>query len=281
LFCHNEGLDKKSKKELFTPEDIGFIAGLLEECGFFKIVITGGEPILSQNFINIVNSIYKNKGNLLFNIATNLALATPHILEQIYDKIDKFNINFQSVRFSKFNEITGGNTLEKVQSNINILKKFDHKRICLNYVCIKNNRQDLAQVIEFSEANLLELKLLELVKDPFNENYYIDRKDIIDDISKIGFEKCGENNSETSYKRNSFIIKLIQSYCNTKDIKKCVRHEEYRLSPELELSYCIKSGIKQSIYDMVKTRNSELLKRTFMNFCSNKNKTIACSGRTA
>lgn len=60
IFCHNEGVGKKIKiNNVIKPSDYEFIAKVSEEClDIKKFVLTGGEPLLVPNVIDIAKAMY-------------------------------------------------------------------------------------------------------------------------------------------------------------------------------------------------------------------------------
>ena len=59
VFCHGEGL-QSTKNDLLTPEDIRFLYSVGRECyGITTATLTGGEPLVRKDIIDIANGIVK------------------------------------------------------------------------------------------------------------------------------------------------------------------------------------------------------------------------------
>ena len=111
------------------------------------LLLTGGEPMLHKNFIEIY--LYAKKMGLIVNINTNLSLMNDHILEtfklykpgiieiSVYGYDDNSYEEF--THFSKGFQIVDENINKLLKSNINISLKTVLTKKSKNYIAkIKN-----------------------------------------------------------------------------------------------------------------------------------------------
>ena len=74
-----EGIDIVPRQELLTFKEMYRITRVLSELGVNKIRLTGGEPFVRKDFINLVKSLSHNERLDQINITTNGALVKDHI----------------------------------------------------------------------------------------------------------------------------------------------------------------------------------------------------------
>lgn len=245
-FCHNEGLVSGESLSRFTSDMMHIIACAAIQTNVNKITISGGEPLLNKNIISIIDSITMASPQIQINMATNLALAKPELIKNIAPKIQQFNINFQAISDTAFQNMTKTKKLNKVLENISLLKKSGAQTISLNYVYTPQNDKELLPIIQFAQKENLRLKILEVIIDQYNRHTHKETKSLIETLKKCGYENCkyiGKSDQHFIHPQNKHGIRVIHSYCNTRDEVACVQHAEIRISPDLELRPCMHSNL--------------------------------------
>ncbi|MBR2835197.1 MAG: radical SAM protein [Coriobacteriales bacterium] len=81
LHCFNAADSERSAEEL-SLDDIRRILEGAVECGISHVMLTGGEPLLHRDFLEIVQ-IIQDKGLELYAVNTNGAFITQNILEEM------------------------------------------------------------------------------------------------------------------------------------------------------------------------------------------------------
>ncbi|MCB9979397.1 MAG: radical SAM protein [Rhodospirillales bacterium] len=254
LFCHNEGLGKaesKNRSPKLTAEMIEIIALASEKSNVQKIILTGGEPLVNKEAKDIVLTIHDAAPSIQINLTTNLILLKESFAVATSGKIHKVNVNFQSSTAEKFERMTGVNGIKQVKENIAILKRHGLENVSLNYVYTRLNAEELRGMIELSEQQGVDLKILEVMDINNVSTLRSDigkAKALLEDIGYS--EYFSPNVSDTRFQvpsRGAGKIRLISAYCNTRNIAACTAHEEIRLSPDLYLRPCIQTT-SNSIY---------------------------------
>ena len=72
-YCLPDGyrIDKSDNRKFISKEEISRLAKALSELGVSKIRLTGGEPTIRKDFIDIIKDIKKNSGIKKTVITTN------------------------------------------------------------------------------------------------------------------------------------------------------------------------------------------------------------------
>src|SRR5580698_4786649 len=76
-----EGIDWLSRKELMTYEELLRICSLLVQNGIVKIRITGGEPFVRKDVMELLSGLSKLPGLKELTITTNGVLTAPLVPE--------------------------------------------------------------------------------------------------------------------------------------------------------------------------------------------------------
>lgn len=152
-------------KELSTKEWFSFVDSA-KRLNAIIIVITGGEPFLRPDLLEIVKYI-KNK-KIASHICTNgtfLDEVTVNKLKEI--KPDSISVSLDSYSADIHNTIRGADCFEKVVKGIKLLKAYAPTiRIGINCVVSKKNFRDLYKMIPFAES----LKIDQIKIDPIHTN---------------------------------------------------------------------------------------------------------------
>jgi MoaA/NifB/PqqE/SkfB family radical SAM enzyme len=146
---------KKFKNEM-SLEEIKNLLDYLKEMGVMFIFITGGEPTLRPDFVDIVN--YLHHIDIDFNILTNGTLLSNDILDQI-PNTTTFNVSFDGF---KSHEV-----IRNVNSHtylFDLFKRLKEKKFpfLTHYVLQKDNMEDLLEVYDWCEKNEIILAALDL-----------------------------------------------------------------------------------------------------------------------
>ncbi|MCK5567049.1 MAG: radical SAM protein, partial [Actinomycetia bacterium] len=103
-----EGIRLAGKSELLTYEEILKIVRILGELGIRKLRLTGGEPLLRDDILELVSGLAKLKDIESISITTNGILLEKY-LEKLYRSgIDSINISLDSPDRGNYREITRG-----------------------------------------------------------------------------------------------------------------------------------------------------------------------------
>ena len=188
IFCHHEGI-REEPETLMTPEEIERIIKILMRFGIRSVKLTGGEPMLRSDILEIVERLGK-LGLKDLSMTTN-GTRMPMLAKELRRKgLMRVNISLHTVNPEKFCWITGQKdprlgektyryTLEAIKSCL----EAGLSPVKLNVVVMKGvNDDEIDDLIRFSEnlgyPEKLVLQLIELVpegesSDPnFFEKYY-------------------------------------------------------------------------------------------------------------
>ncbi|HDD26361.1 MAG TPA: GTP 3',8-cyclase MoaA [Acidilobales archaeon] len=162
FFCHFEG-EQNDDKDILTPEDFGLIAEAFSKFNVRKFKLTGGEPTVRGDLIDIVKSIKYYASPEDLSITTNGYLLK-ELAKDLRDAgTDRLNVSLHTLNREKYRYITGVDGLDKVLDGLMEAKNYGFKQIKVNMVILKGiNEGDVWELLEFALKNEFYLQLIEL-----------------------------------------------------------------------------------------------------------------------
>jgi len=158
FFCHKEGESNPARE--MTIKEIEAIVEASSSLGIRKVKLTGGEPLIRNDIVEIVKSIspyveevsMTTNGTLLKEKAKNLKKAG----------LKRVNISLHSMRKDVFMKITGKDVINEVIEGIEATIKNHLTPVKLNMVVIRNmNSEEIPEMMEFSKRIGAILQLIE------------------------------------------------------------------------------------------------------------------------
>lgn len=159
FFCHREGQRFNSKQEM-TPEEVERIVKIASLLGIRKVKLTGGEPTVREDIIEIVKRIkpyvidlsMTTNGSRLKGLARELARAG----------LDRVNVSLHSLRPEVYKKITGVDMLDVVLEGIEEAVKY-LSPVKLNMTVMRGlNDGEIWDMIDFAAKTGTILQLIEL-----------------------------------------------------------------------------------------------------------------------
>lgn len=149
-YCMPEnGINFAKKNTLLTIDELIRLSNLMIAEGVDKIRITGGEPFVRKDIMQLLRSLRSNKKLKNLSITTNATLIGPYIEELKEIGIDHINVSLDGVDAESFKHITRRNQFETVYENLIKLVEADFD-IKIN--CVVMNGQNTDQIIPMLET---------------------------------------------------------------------------------------------------------------------------------
>ena len=143
------------------------------ELGTWKIRLTGGEPMVRKDFIDIARVVRGVEGVRRLAVTTN-AYRLAGEAEAMHDAgIDAVNISVDSLRPDRFEDITGDRRFDKVMAGIGAALDAGFKAVKINAVLLKGlNDDQLDDFFEFVRTRPLSVRFIELMQTGTNSEYF-------------------------------------------------------------------------------------------------------------
>ncbi len=264
VFCHNEGMCKKETyPQNPTPKDYGFITDVASRCfDIKKFVLTGGEPLILKDIIDIAKEIKKNGGEHI-TLITNGSLLSKK--KNILKEIDEIHISLGTLDKEKYqNRTNSGIDPKQVKKTIEEISK-DFKNIKLNVIMLDSENKDcgnILELIDFAKKLNIELYLIEYF--PEDNTFYFSFRKIEKLISSLGYIRSREEENKVLFvKKKSPNIKIVFVPCAFVDSplvsdpeNYCKANQSIYILPNFSIQPCfLNQNSKISIYDSIKEKD--------------------------
>ncbi len=161
-----EGIKYLPKKELLTFEEIERLVTLLAAMGITKVRLTGGEPFVRTDLMQLIRTIVKIEGIRDVHLTTNGILTAQHIPELKRLGIGSVNLSMDTLDRDRFKMITRRDEFGKTQATL--LALLDHEiPVKINAVVMDGkNIEDILPLVALTKDQDVSVRFIEEM--PFN-----------------------------------------------------------------------------------------------------------------
>ncbi|MFH1431641.1 MAG: GTP 3',8-cyclase MoaA [archaeon] len=183
-YCHREG-ECGAGKEMST-DDIVRIARASSRLGIRRVKITGGEPLLRSDIIDIVRGVSSVPGIETVSMTTNGTMLEGMARELSDAGLTRINIGCDSFSSSVLEK-----TADRIKPGIMAAKEAGFDAIKLNMVVLAGvNDSDIDDMMEFAKKTGTILQLIELIRTKHNEEFFTKHFFSLSDIEKKLASDC-------------------------------------------------------------------------------------------
>ncbi|MEM2005046.1 MAG: GTP 3',8-cyclase MoaA [Zestosphaera sp.] len=237
VFCHREGI-LKFEEESLTPEDYGFLAKVASRFSIKKHKLTGGEPLLRDDVVDIVRELRRFSDEV--TLSTNGSLLKHKVRALLDAGLSRVNISLHSLREDVFAYIAKA-PLKPV------LEGFEEAldaglKVKVNFVVMNVNAGEVNSLLDFAVSRGVSVNLIELVPLGVPAPLYAREHVDISEIEKVVEGRACRKyvgsfqNRPTYVLDNGTEVTLIRGYDNPHLCAGCTR---LRLTPSGKFKVCI------------------------------------------
>jgi molybdenum cofactor biosynthesis enzyme MoaA len=254
-----EGLNWLSRKELMTYEEMLQSCALLVNMGIEKIRITGGEPFVRKDLMQLLTALSALPDLNELTITTNGVLTAPFVPELKRIGVTSVNLSLDTLDANRFFTITKRDEFSKVMETLDQLLKHDIE-VKINAVVMDGkNIQDIIPLVQLTKDLPVSVRFIEEM--PFNGDGHVygglkwDYVRILDEITGKfpAIEKLTDAAYSTSYNYHipghKGSIGIIAAYSRTF----CGTCNRIRITPQGELKTCLYDGGVLNIKDLMRS----------------------------
>jgi molybdenum cofactor biosynthesis protein A len=160
-----EGIHYLPKKELLSFEEIERLITIVAKLGVTKIRLTGGEPFVRTDIMDLIRKIKAVEGIHDVHLTTNGVLTAKHIPE-LKSLISSVNLSLDTWNPERFKMITHRDEFENTLNTLHSLLNH-HIPVKINAVVMEGkNIDDIIPLIELTKKHPLSVRFIEEM--PFN-----------------------------------------------------------------------------------------------------------------
>ena len=164
-YCMVEDMEFLPKKNVLSLEELDRLCNTFIDLGVKKMRITGGEPLVRKNIMQLFSRLGKklDKGLDELTLTTNGSQLDKHAEDLFKYGVRRINISLDSLNKNKFKEITRNGDLSKVLTGIMAAKKSGLK-VKINTVALKGvNDDEILNLVNWCGENKFSLTFIEVM----------------------------------------------------------------------------------------------------------------------
>lgn len=168
VYCMPENMTFRPRQELMTDEEILYLVRVGASLGVNKIRLTGGEPTIRPNLVELVRGIAETPGITDLAMTTNAILLDKLAAPLAEAGLRRVNISIDTLDAEKFHKITRWGDIDDVWRGIRAAEAAGMTPIKLNSVVVRNfNEEDMIDLARLTLENDWEVRFIEMM--PFGE----------------------------------------------------------------------------------------------------------------
>ena len=270
LYCHHDGMVPSTQE--MTPEELYTICKIAKDIGVRKIRLSGGEPLLKKNIIEIVEKI-SSLGFKDISMTTNGILLEKYARDLKNAGLNRVNVSLDTLDSRTYSEITKKDYLKNAKKGILKAVEVGLYPVKINMVIMKDiNNSEIKNMFKFCRENNMVLQIIELIEsencddDKFSDKYHykldkIENKlaDIADHVKEREFMQ-----GRRKYYINGGEIEVVKPVDNSKFCANCTR---LRITPDGKIKPCLlrNDNLVDIITHIRNGENEKELKEIFIN----------------
>ncbi|TGN40403.1 GTP 3',8-cyclase MoaA [Marinobacter confluentis] len=161
VYCMAEEMTFLPRQQVLTLEEIARVARTFVSLGTEKIRLTGGEPLVRKDILELVKEI-GSFGLRDFAMTTNGSQLPTMAQDLRKAGLKRLNISLDSLDAEKFHRITRTGRLSQVLDGIDAAKEAGFEGIKLNAVVMKGgNDEEVPDLVEFARKKKIDITFIE------------------------------------------------------------------------------------------------------------------------
>ena len=243
-YCHMEGEERLTEnfaKEM-TVDEIVRIVRLAAGLGIFKVKLTGGEPLMRKDVVEIVKGIAAVPGLADVSMTTNGTVLAPLAKELHANGLKRVNISLPTLNGEVYNKLTCGR-LEDVLEGVEAAVEVGLYPVKLNMLILKGVNDDaVPEMVTFAKETGTILQLIELEPINISSAYYSANHKSLDEYEKLLKQKAVKVETR-KYMQNRRIYHLpnvkVEVIHPTENTEFCMRCTRLRVTSDGKLKPCL------------------------------------------
>ena len=269
IYCHHDGM--RSSKNEMTPDEIYKICQIAKRIGVRKIRLSGGEPLIRKDIVEIISKI----SIIGFN---DISITTNGILLEKYAKdlkeagLDRVNVSLDTLNPETYEFITKKDYLEAAKKGILKSVEVGLYPVKINMVIMRDiNEHEIKDMFNFCKDNNMVLQLIELIEsencddDKFSAEYHYKLDMVEERLSDIADEVREREfmQGRRKYYINGGEIEVVKPVDNSKFCANCTR---LRVTPDGKIKPCLlrNDNLVDIITDIRNNESDEKLEEIFL-----------------
>ncbi|XP_027856891.1 molybdenum cofactor biosynthesis protein 1 isoform X3 [Xiphophorus couchianus] len=258
-----EGVKLTPRGQLLSTSEVLTLAQLFVREGVDKIRLTGGEPLIRPDVLDIITELKKLVGLKTVAVTTN-GINLSRLLPKLKDAgLDLINISLDSLVPAKFEFVVRRKGFHKVMESIDKAVELGYNPVKINCVVMRGlNEDELLDFVQLTEKKPLEVRFIEYM--PFDGNKWnfkkmVSYQEMLDQIRQqwpnLERLQSGPADTAKTFKvpgfkgQLGFITSMSDNFCGS-----CNR---LRITADGNLKVCLFGNSEVSLRDILRSGASD------------------------
>ena len=162
VYCMEPDTQFVPRAQVLTLEELALVSQAFVELGVDKLRITGGEPLVRRNVVDLMAQISRLPGLRELVLTTNGSQLTKLAGPLKQAGVKRINISLDTVDVDRFKRITRTGELAIVLDGIDAARAEGFERLKINAVILKNrNHDEVVSLVRFAADRGMDLSFIE------------------------------------------------------------------------------------------------------------------------
>ncbi|WP_404377693.1 GTP 3',8-cyclase MoaA [Vreelandella aquamarina] len=162
VYCMAEEMTFLPRAKLLTLEEIAMLSQAFVELGVEKIRLTGGEPLVRNGILTLVEKLGSLAGLRELAMTTNGSGLVKYAEELRQGGLDRLNISLDSLKPERFKSLTRTGELSQVIAGVRAARRAGFTSIKLNAVLLKGRNDDeILDLVNFARDEAVDISFIE------------------------------------------------------------------------------------------------------------------------
>lgn len=230
FFCHKEG-EFEMGSEL-SIEEIGAFVHQAVKFGVTSVKLTGGEPLMRSDIVEIVKSLAPLVNDL--SMTTNGTMLKELAAKLKESGLDRVNVSLHTLRAETHRALTGVDDIDKVKQGLLRAIEVGLRPVKINMTVIRGyNDDEIDDMIEYcgkigAHLQLIELQEMPELEDFVHEDLWVDMKQVERRLEAMAFkieqrDLHWRKRYSIMSKNGPVVVEIVRSMRNPEFCQHCTR----------------------------------------------------------
>lgn len=177
IYCMpSEGVPLSPPNSLLTAKEIGRITSIFAHRGITKMRLTGGEPLIRRDIVEIAQSISTTAPTVTsLGLTTNGLVLRRHLDALLQANVQHYNISLDTLKPARFELLTRRKGLGMVIDSIHAASTDSRAKVKLNCVVMRGvNDDEVCAFAEWTKVCNIDVRFIEYM--PFTGNQWHEKR---------------------------------------------------------------------------------------------------------
>ncbi|XP_057654559.1 molybdenum cofactor biosynthesis protein 1 isoform X3 [Diorhabda carinulata] len=258
-----EGVKLTENSKLLTTDEVLKITELFVKEGVTKIRLTGGEPTIRRDLVDIIYNLKKIDGLQIVAMTTNGLVLTKQLVSLQKAGLDILNVSLDTLKPERYEVMARRKGWQRVMMGIDLALQLGYNPVKINCVMMKDfNDDEICDFVELTRDKNFDVRFIEYM--PFTGNKWdvrkmVSYKDMVNRIRQkwpdISPLENNPNDTSKAWKvpgyegQIGFITSMSDHFCDS-----CNR---LRITADGNLKVCLFGNTEVSLRDAIRNKCSD------------------------